>query len=125
MVPWRHLEDPLEAVVKEEIPSQKVPKKSKNDALKVPGSSLGSSSDNKCKKRPKTGLDLVWIWSLFGIWCRLLGHLFFDVFWVPSQNDFFTILEPKRPPKWRLLEVNLETFSENVKTSISKTPHTL
>ena len=62
-------------------------------------------------------------WSLFGAWGRLFGYLFLNVFWVPSQNDFFAILEPKRPPKWRLLDVNLETFSENAKSVIFETAH--
>ena len=61
--------------------------------------------------------------SLFGAWGGLLGYLFLDVFRVPSRNHFWAILEPKTPPKWRLLEVNLETFSENAKTLIFETPH--
>ena len=58
-------------------------------------------------------------WSLDAIFLVLI----FACFLVPSQNDFLMILEPREPPKGRLSEINLETFSENAKTLIFETPH--
>ena len=103
-------------------------KGSKNDQKWYPGgiweqtesiSASNPTSPNFCQD---FGIPF---WTLFGAWTRFFGYLFLNVFWVPSQNDFFTILEPKRPPKWRLLDVNLKTFSENAKTLIFETPHTV
>ena len=53
---------------------------------------------------------------------RLFGYLFLKDFRVPSRNDCWTILDPKRPPKGRALEVHLGTISENTETLIFETP---
>ena len=66
---------------------------------------------------------LSFLGTLFEAWSDHLGHLFLRFFRVPSRNDFWTILEPKRPPKGRPLEVHLGTFFENPKSVISETPH--
>ena len=54
-------------------------------------------------------------YTLLGPWSGHWRHDFFHVFRVPSRNDLWAILEPKRPPKGRPLGVNLGTFSKTRK----------
>ena len=94
--------------------TKKGPKWYPGGTWEPPRSDLEISTHSQYEKYEKVTLFGV----LFGAWSDHWRHQFFDVFRVPSRNDFWAIWEPKRPPKGRPLELHLVTFFENPKSVI-------